>query len=132
MLGNAFFLQDGGAALRAALKGEPILPNVDTGCPGSELAADEMRAKYWEAFGLRVECRSTSCTWTQGLDTDGSPVEQTASGGRRSSLTRSSVRPALTQLPPTTSLTTSRTLSHGMSCSTARSRSRLVASRSET
>lgn len=56
MLAHAFFRQDGGATLSSALKGEPILPNVDTGCPGSELNADEMRGKHWEAFGLRVEC----------------------------------------------------------------------------
>ncbi|PRQ70136.1 general amidase GmdB [Rhodotorula toruloides] len=56
-LAFAFFRQDGGATLRAALQDEPILPNVDTGCPGSELSAQEIIGKHWEAFGLRVEYR---------------------------------------------------------------------------
>lgn len=55
-LAFAFFRQDGGATLRAALQDEPILPNVDTGCPGSDLSAQEIIGKHWEAFGLRVEC----------------------------------------------------------------------------
>ncbi|KAL7336320.1 general amidase GmdB, partial [Rhodotorula toruloides] len=56
-IGFAFLFQDGGAALRAELKDEPVLPCIYTGKPGSELTSDEMLKFYWEMFGLRIEYR---------------------------------------------------------------------------
>lgn len=55
-LARAFFRQDGGANLRSFVGDEPVLPNVDTGCPDFVLSAPEMVGKHWQTVGLRAQC----------------------------------------------------------------------------